>query len=868
MASVASKSKGRNGFWAPPPVSWEEVPVFSSTVSGFLMAGALGFLAVLAIVAPDQIRTVRAASAAFLALVAAFGWFLQSRGKAKAAAALLILGTWTYVTLVCVFIGGLYASPIIMYPLIIMMAGWRFGPGFSRVLAGLTVAACVGFFLAESAGTLPAAPLNPPALRLIVLIVVFFFSAHLVAGLIDSYRGRLDEVAALSGDLARRSLALEESKAELNQAQAVAKVGSWVYDIVSDTMHLSAETCRIFGLPEGTRGNRESYLARAHPQDRDAVDNAWLEAVKGAPFEHEHRIVAGDAIRWVRQKAVLEFDADGTAIKAVGVAQDITESKQFKTEILAARNQLQATLDAIPDLMFEVGLDGRYYDYHSQRDDLLAAPPEALLGRRVSDVLPADAAAVCLEALREANERGQSQGRQFELPLPQGNRWFELSVARKVVTAEEEPHFVVLSRDITERKAIELQLQDHRAYLEEQVRTRTRELQIAKDAAEAASVAKSAFLANMSHEIRTPMNGILGMATILRREGVTPKQAERLDTIDRSAMHLLGIINNILDLSKIEAGKYALENAPVAINSVLGNVTSIVAERAKAKGIHLLTETGSFPPYLVGDHTRLQQALLNYVTNAVKFTEAGSITLRAFKQEETANTVCVRFEVRDTGVGIPPEALPRLFSAFEQADNSTTRKYGGTGLGLAITRRLAELMGGEAGVESTPGVGSIFWFTAVLKKDTMPAATPPAANLDAEAQIRQRYSGSRVLVVDDEPVNREVARMLLEDSGLLIDTAEDGEIAIAMAQKSIYAVLLMDMQMPNLNGLDAARLIRELPGYRNTPIIAMTANAFAEDRARCIEAGMNDFLIKPLDPDSFFETVLTWLQKSAAPGGS
>ena len=411
---------------------------------------------------------------------------------------------------------------------------------------------------------------------------------------------------------------------------------------------------------------------------------------------------------------------------------------------------------------------------------------------------------------------------------------------------------------------------DEVALLEELARNlafgiRTLRTRSMRQAAEAASRAKSAFLANMSHEIRTPMNGILGMANILRREGVTPRQAERLDKIDTAAQHLLSIINDILDLSKIEAGKFVLEEAPVAIDSLLSNVSSILSERARAKNIRLLIKSESALPKLTGDNTRLQQALLNYAPNAIKFTEQGSVTVRAIKLEETAQSVRVRFEVEDTGIGIPPEAMSRLFSAFEQADNSITRKYGGTGLGLVITRRLAELMGGDAGAESTPGVGSTFWFTVRLKKDEEQGyVAQQAAGADAEKLIRQRYRGSCVLIVDDEPVNREVARMLLEDTGLQIDTAEDGEEAVSMVQKTSYAAILMDMQMPNVNGLEATRQIREIPGYGDIPVIAMTANAFAEDKVRCFEAGMNDFLVKPFDPDSLFATLLRSLDRRDA----
>jgi len=386
-----------------------------------------------------------------------------------------------------------------------------------------------------------------------------------------------------------------------------------------------------------------------------------------------------------------------------------------------------------------------------------------------------------------------------------------------------------------------------------------------RDSARAATQAKSVFLANMSHEIRTPLNAILGMAHLLARDGVTEKQAERLCTIHSSADHLLNVINDILDLSKIEAGKLVLEKTELEVEAQLVNVLSIMNPRAQAKGLKLRVDAEDLPRHLLGDPIRLTQALLNYANNAVKFTESGSITLRARVLESSDTDVLLRFEVEDTGIGIDQEAMQRLFKAFEQADTSTTREYGGTGLGLAITQHLAALMGGEVGVSSTPGVGSTFWFTARLAKGGHDKAG--GADIDtrnAEAQLADVCHGKVILLVEDEPINQIVAQELLSDTGLIIDTADNGLQAVEMARAKPYDLILMDMQMPKLDGISATRQIRQIPGCEAIPIIAMTANAFSEDRARCMDAGMNDFLSKPVVPDKFYSTLFAWLHRPDA----
>ncbi|MBS0367691.1 MAG: response regulator [Proteobacteria bacterium] len=382
-----------------------------------------------------------------------------------------------------------------------------------------------------------------------------------------------------------------------------------------------------------------------------------------------------------------------------------------------------------------------------------------------------------------------------------------------------------------------------------------------RKAAEAASRAKSMFLANMSHELRTPMNAILGMTSLALRNAGTPRMRDRLEKIGQASRHLLQVINDILDLSKIEAERLVLEQMPFTVRDVIGNLVSLIGHQATDKGLQVRID---MPPPVgalrcQGDPLRIGQILLNLTSNAIKFTEEGTVTISVRSVEETADHVHLRFSVIDTGIGIAPQDHERLFNAFEQADGSMTRKYGGTGLGLAISRRLTLLMGGQLGVDSQQGKGSTFWLVLPLDRLTGSDDATVTPAHDAEAQIRAKHAGTRVLLVEDEPVTREVAREMLEETGLCVDVAADGEEAVTMAARNAYALILMDMQMPRLNGLDATRAIRNQPGHATTPILAMTANAFDEDRQRCLEAGMNDHLGKPVEPTALFATVLRWL---------
>ena len=619
-----------------------------------------------------------------------------------------------------------------------------------------------------------------------------------------------------------------------------------------------------------------------HARDKELFDQPAVQV-----YEAQIEDTAGVRHDVMFHKASF-LDAEGRVAGLIGAILDITGRKQaeqaLKDSEERARNlaaMLRRMCDNVPDMIWAKDLDRRYlFANQAICDELLnatdTAEPEGktdlFFARRERESHPENPAwhtfgEVCQDSDAATLARGEASAFEEFGHLKGRMVYLEVHKAPFYNEAGEIIGTVGSARDITERKQIEEELEQHRHHLEKLVADRTAALSIAKEAAEAANRAKSSFLANMSHELRTPMNAIIGMTHILARRISDPAQQDKLGRIASSANHLLQLLNDILDLSKIDAERLTLEKTVFTVGSLVSNLESLIGDKLAAKGLRSRHE---FAPglenlELLGDPLRLQQVLLNLVGNAIKFTQRGTVTLAVYVDEESEENIGLHFSVTDTGIGMTPEVAAKVFEPFEQADGSITRKYGGTGLGLAICRRLIRLMGGDIAVASTPGVGSIFSFSLAFPKAApgyrQEQGRAVLSGLDAEAELRRRYAGTRILIAEDDWVNQEMMLELIRELlGFAVDVAADGSEAVELAGRNDYALVLMDMQMPKIDGLEATRL----PGREQLPIIAVTANAFADDRASCVAAGMNDFIAKPVDPDALFLALFKWLERQEA----
>ncbi len=654
----------------------------------------------------------------------------------------------------------------------------------------------------------------------------------------------------------------------------------WLKDTESRFLAVNARFAQTFG-----RATTESLLGQtdldiAPPELAEAYradDRAVLAS--GQPKRVEERIDSGGQRRWF-ETYKSPVSLAGKVIGTVGYARDITERKLAADALRESEERFRRVLHDVDSIALQGYLaDGTTRFWNPASEKLYGYSAAEAIGRNLLDlIIPSEMRAGVRQTIQEMCRSGVAiPPGESSLQRQDGTRVAVFSSHVLVQVPGQTPEIFRIDVDLTERNRAAAELEQHRHHLEELVHSRTAELAEAKEAAEAASRSKSTFLATTSHEIRTPMNAVIGLTHLLQQEITNPQQRTQLSKVNDAAQHLLGVINGILDLSKIEVGRLTLETTDFSLLQVIDHTLSMLGERSSAKGLQMHSEIDpAIPARLRGDPLRLGQILLNFVSNAIKFSEHGRIIVRATLLDTCRAAARLRLEVEDQGIGLSEAQQARLFKVFSQADDSTTRKYGGSGLGLAICKRLAAMMGGEVGVRSEPGVGSTFWVSVRLERSAAgdaagsasdgPGGEPERALAEpADQLLRRCYAGVRVLLVEDDILSQEVARELLQASGLLVEVVDNGRQAVERLRAvdpgatGDYALVLMDVQMPVMDGLQATRLIRQLAKRAALPIIGVTANAFTADRQHCLDAGMNDHLGKPINPTLLHNMLLRWL---------
>ncbi len=672
---------------------------------------------------------------------------------------------------------------------------------------------------------------------------------------------------------------LERREQQLATAQAIAHIGSWEWDVVRDRTAWSDELFRIYGIDESQfRGDYEAFLEFIHPEDRDAVRAAIASTYDGPDeFEWTARVIRGDGQeRWCRGLGRVERGPDGSPVRMNGTDQDITDQVRADREIGAYTRRL--------GLLREVA---EAANRSTSLVETLERAAESMLDTPGWEPVAVFVASDDSDELVEL-PLGDSKTPSRQQPHPALARkvWASGTLEHEPVPGRETSHSMVAfpirhaggiacivqlvgeaaAPDDTTRDLID-QIATQLGRVAERERNAA-ELAEARDEAMEASRLKSEFLATMSHEIRTPMNGVIGLTDLLMRTQLDDQQLRLAEALHGAGLTLRGIINDILDLSKIEAGKLELELVDFEVRSVVEQTVRMLRGQADEKGLDLrLSVAPRVPTYVRGDAVRWEQVLTNLTSNAVKFTDHGSVHIAVDLAERTPDGVMIDVAVQDTGPGIPVEAQQRLFDAFTQADPSTTRRHGGTGLGLTIARQLVDALGGELRLESEVGHGTTFHFTAAFGAATSDARAFQGA---AAGTVPAPESAQRVLVVEDNQVNQMVAVGLLESAGYTTEVAVDGvEAVTALEGEHGFAAVLMDCRMPRMDGYTATRAIRaqEASGCR-VPIIAMTASALEGERERCLESGMDDFLTKPVDSARLHRVLRQWIRDTTPDDGT
>ena len=664
-------------------------------------------------------------------------------------------------------------------------------------------------------------------------------------------------VSALRDRQAREVAEAEIRKLSLVVEQSPSSV--LVTNLNAEIEYVNDAFCRTTGYTRAEAIGSNPRLLKSGLVPVQVYQEMWATLTRGEFWSGELVNRRKNGQLFVELATILPLrDVRGTVINYVAVKEDITERKAAEDQLRKLSLAVEQSPTSIAITNLDASIEYVNPAFLKQtgytQEELHGQNPRALQSGKTPP-------AVYQEMWGELRE-GRTWIGEFINKRKDGSEYIERATLAPIRRDDGTvSHYLAIKEDITEAKRLGDELEAYRLHLEDLVDTRTEQLREAQRRAEAANTAKSAFLANMSHEIRTPLNAIIGLTHLLSEQISDPGQIKRLGKVSGSARHLLNIINDILDLSKVEAGKVQIEAVDFAVDELIQKVHDNLGDRAREKGLELRFDVDPrLPESVRADELRVSQVLLNLTTNAIKFTAKGHVEVRVRLAHELAGADLIRFEVEDSGIGLTDEQIARLFQPFEQADVSTTRQYGGTGLGLAISRQLVGLMGGEIGVASKPGSGSTFWFQLPLEL----ARSPVESDIDMPQATQAKVLAPRppasvqVLVVEDDPINQEVACEQLTNEGFRVRLAENGAVALELAKVTRFDLVLMDVQMPVMDGLTATRALRQLPGYRNAPILAMTASVFADDRRACLDAGMDDVVFKPFNPMEFLAKVCRW----------